>query len=131
MIDFLSAAGAGVSGGRSGDGVTPLAVAAGVDATDAVEALLGAGADPTVASVSGVTPLLEAAEHGFWKAGRSLLAHSSAADPDYALPDGTTALIIAAEAGSSQFVQLMLAVSVDVCPCQTVTCSALGCCQHQ
>jgi len=87
-IDYLHDAGVNLSTGRAGDGVTPLIAAAALESIEAMEALLCAGADPLVSSSSGVTPLLEAAEHGHWKAGRTLLAHSSAPDPDYALPDG-------------------------------------------
>jgi hypothetical protein len=57
----------------------------------------------------GVTPLLVAAEHGYWRVGRALLSSVTPPDPNQALPDGTTPLIVAAECGHAEFVQLMLA----------------------
>ena len=110
LLEYLASAGIDLSAGRSGDGVTPMIVAAAKSKMSSLAALLKLAPESVRrCDANGYSPLLMAAEEGVWQVGHQLLSHrGSAADPDHALPDGTTALIIACESGEAQFVELMI-----------------------
>ncbi|MGD9612389.1 MAG: ankyrin repeat domain-containing protein [Kiritimatiellia bacterium] len=75
--------------------------------TNAVQALLEAGADANLATTNGLwTPLMKAARDG--NVGLARLLLSAGADPEKRRHDGTTALLVAAAHGSTEMIDLLL-----------------------
>ena len=93
-------------------GVTPLMLACRATAPDAVQLLLGAGADASLATRSGCTALAVAAEEGSLPIVEALLA--AGAPPDATDASGKSALINASLAGHAATVRRLAAARADV-----------------
>ncbi|KXZ42210.1 hypothetical protein GPECTOR_181g256 [Gonium pectorale] len=92
-------------------GNTPLHYAAENGHTEAVRALLGAGADKDAINKYVATPLYVAAENGHVEAVQVLL--QAGANKEAANKDGWTPLLIAAQLGHVQAVQVLLQVGAN------------------
>jgi ankyrin repeat protein len=108
----LIASGADPNVARANDGWTPLQFASKSGCLTGVQALLEAGADPSIASRDGATPLYLAAQVGDDEIARALI--SSGADPRAALPSGDTALLVAAFRGQTEVVNVLVDAGAPV-----------------
>lgn len=87
------------------DGWTPLSLATNCKCVEAMELLLGKGADVTVANNEGKTPLHFAVEKGCLDAVRLLL--DSGADATAVMKDGGTPLDVASQKGHTEILKLL------------------------
>ncbi len=113
LLRLLIVAGANVRATTRLGGYTPLLMAAELGHADAIEALVGAGADPAGTTSNGVTALMLAAASGQAEAVKSLVAHG--VDVNLAEPvRGETALMFAAANRRPDAVRALLAAKADV-----------------
>ena len=91
---------------KKGD-CTALYLAVANNQTNAVQALLDAGADPNLAATNGLwTPLMKTARTG--NSGLARLLLSAGADPEIRRLDGSTALLVTAAHASTEMIDLLL-----------------------
>lgn len=108
----MIAAGADVNGSTSGgNGTTALHWAAYQQDEELVEALLAAGAEPTVYNILGTSPLMEAAIVGNTAIIRLLL--EAGVDVESRNPEGQTALMAVARTGNLEAAGLLLEAGAD------------------
>ena len=113
LVKMLIAAGANVRATTRLGNYTPLLMASETGSAGAIEALLGAGADPKGTTASGVTPLMFASAAGQAEAVKALVARG--ADLDAADPiRGTTALMFAAANRRTDAIRALLAAGAKV-----------------
>jgi ankyrin repeat protein len=107
VVRWLLDRGAAIDGDDYGCTALYLASCAGY--TPVVALLLERGADPTIATGTGMTPLMVASHYGRTEAGRCLLAHpSAAATINRGDNRGRTALHYACQSGRGEVVRLLL-----------------------
>jgi uncharacterized protein len=113
LIKMLLAAGANVKATTRLANYTPLLMASEIGSAAAIDALIGAGADPKGTTASGVTPLMFASAAGQADAVKTLVARG--ADVNAAEPTrGTTALMFAAANRRTEAIRALLAAGARV-----------------